>query len=155
MLDASAPAGRLYHWKSHYLPALTDAAIDSITTYAWRFTSPVSFTLLSHMGGAIRQRSDAETAFTGRDAEFTININCAATDADLYERDRAWVREWFDALIPHSTGGVYINFMSEEESERVRSAYGQTKYRRLAALKAAYDPQNILRVNQNIKPVIA
>ena len=153
MLDASAPAGRLYYWKSHYLPALSDAAIDVIATYAWRFTSPVSFTLLSHMGGAIRQRSDHETAFTGRDAEFTININCAATEPDLYEQDRVWVREWFDALEPQSTGGVYVNFMGEEGSERVRAAYGQEKYRRLAAVKALYDPHNVLRVNQNIKPV--
>jgi FAD/FMN-containing dehydrogenase len=152
MLDASAPAGRLYYWKSHYLPGLTDAAIDVIASYAWQFTSPVSFTLLSQMGGALRRRSDDETAFTGRDAEFVININCAATTPELYEQDRAWVREWFDALSPHSTGGVYVNFMGEEGSDRVRAAYGDTKYRRLAQLKARYDPDNVLQVNQNIKP---
>jgi FAD/FMN-containing dehydrogenase len=155
MLDASAPAGRLYYWKSHYMPAITDAAIEVIDAYAWRFDSPVSFTLLSHMGGAIRQRSDAETAFTGRDAEFTININAAATELDLYERDRAWVREWFDALAPHSTGGVYVNFMGDEGNERIRAAYGKEKYRRLVELKASYDPDNLLRINQNIKPVDA
>jgi FAD/FMN-containing dehydrogenase len=153
MLDASAPAGRLYYWKSHYLPALTDAAVDVIAAYAWRFASPVSFALLSQMGGAIRRRSDEETAFTGRDAEFTINLNCAATEPELYERDQSWVREWFEALEPHSTGGVYVNFMGEEGSERVRAAYGPAKYRRLAELKAIYDPHNLLRVNQNIKPV--
>ena len=152
MLDASAPAGRLYYWKSHYLPALSDAAIEVIVDYAWRFSSPFTFSLLSHMGGAIRQRSDDEMAFTGRDAEFTININCGATQPQVYEQDRAWVREWFDALTPHSTGGVYINFVGEEGSERVRAAYGQAKYRRLAALKASYDPENVLRVNQNIQP---
>jgi FAD/FMN-containing dehydrogenase len=152
MLDASAPSGRLYYWKSHFMGGLTDEAIDVIATYAWQFRSPVSFTLLSHMGGAIRQRSDDETAFTGRDAEFTININCAATAPDLYEQDRAWVREWFKALEPHSTGGVYVNFMGEEGAERVRAAYGEAKYRRLAALKATYDPGNVLRVNQNINP---
>src|SRR5207248_8311861 len=87
------------------MPALSDAAIEVIVHHAWRFASPVSFTLLSHMGGAIRHRSDDETAFTGREAEFTININGAATQPDLYEQDRAWVREWFEALEPHSTGG--------------------------------------------------
>jgi FAD binding domain len=106
MLDARAPAGRLYYWKSHYLPSLTDAAIDVIAANAWRFNSPVSFTLRGHLGGATRRRSDEETAFTGRDAAFAITINCAATEPDLYERDRPWVREWFDALAPHSTGGV-------------------------------------------------
>jgi FAD/FMN-containing dehydrogenase len=152
MLDASAPAGRLYYWKSHYMPALSEQAIELIVSGAWQFSSPVSFTLLSHMGGAIRRLADDDTAFTGRDAEFIININCAATEPDLYERDRAWVRDWFDALAPQSTGGAYVNFMGDEGGERVRAAYGEAKYRRLAELKARYDPDNLLRVNQNIKP---
>jgi FAD/FMN-containing dehydrogenase len=152
MLDASAPAGRLYYWKSHYMPGLSDQAIDLIVSRAWQFSSPVSFTLLSHMGGAIRRRSEDDAAFTGRETEFIININCAATKPDLYERDRAWVRDWFDALAPHSTAGAYVNFMGDEGAERVRTAYGEAKYRRLAELKARYDPNNLLRVNQNIKP---
>jgi FAD/FMN-containing dehydrogenase len=152
MLDASSPAGRLYYWKSHYMPGLSDAAIEVITSHAWNFSSPVSYTLLSHMGGAIRQVPDDQTAFTGRDAEFTININCVATQPELYERDRAWVRKLFEALEPHTTGGVYVNFMGDEESDRVRAAYGETKYQRLAALKARLDPDNVFRVNQNIQP---
>lgn len=79
--------------KSHYLPGLSDAAIDVIVDNAWRFTSPYSLTLQSHMGGAIRRHSDNESAIRGRDAEFTININCGATDQELYEKDRAWVRQ--------------------------------------------------------------
>jgi FAD/FMN-containing dehydrogenase len=152
MIDASAPAGRLYYWKSHYLPGLSDPAIDVIVNNAWQFSSPYSLTLLSHMGGAIRRHSEDETAFSGRDAEFTININCGATELDLYERDRAWVREWFDALTPHSTGGMYVNFIPEDSGERVREVYGESKYRRLSELKSQYDPHNVLRVNQNIKP---
>jgi FAD/FMN-containing dehydrogenase len=152
MIDASAPSGRLYYWKSHYLPALSDAAIDVIADYAWQFSSPYSLTLLSHMGGAIRQSPEDGTAFSGRDAEFTININCGATEVDLYERDRAWVREWFDALTPHSTGGMYVNFIPEDSGEHVREVYGESKYRRLSELKSHYDPHNVLRVNQNIKP---
>jgi hypothetical protein len=104
------------------------------------------------MGGAIGRHSEEETAFSGREAEFTININCGATDVDLYERDRAWVREWFDALTPHSTGGMYINFVPEDSGERARDVYGASKYQRLSDLKSRYDPQNVLRVNQNIKP---
>src|SRR5579885_1675153 len=102
------------------------------------------------MGGAIRQRSDSETAFTGRTAEFAININGAATEPEQYERDRAWARDWFTALEPFSTGGVYVNFISEEDSERVRAAYGDANYKRLATLKARYDPHNVLQRNQNI-----
>ena len=152
MIDASAPAGRLYYWKSHYLPALTEAAIDVIADNAWQFSSPYSLTLLSHMGGAIRRHSEDESAFSGRDAEFTININCGATDPELYQYDRAWVRQWFDALTPHSTGRMYVNFISEDTGESVREAYGVSKYRRLSELKSRYDPQNVLRINQNIKP---
>ena len=151
MWDASSPAGRMYYWKSTYMPALSGAAIDVVADYAWQFSSPYSFTLLSHMGGAIRRHPDDETAFTGRDAEFAININCAATKPQAYDLDRAWVRRWFDALEPHSTGGVYVNFIADDDPARVRAAYG-SKYERLAALKAAYDPGNLLRVNQNIKP---
>ena len=152
MIDASAPAGRLYYWKSHYLSRLSDAAIDVIVENAWRFSSPYSLTLLSHMGGAIRQCADDETAYSGRDAEFTININCGAIDFEVYERDRSWVREWFDALAPHSTGGMYVNFIPEDGGERVREVYGDLKYARLSQIKSRYDPHNVLRVNQNIKP---
>jgi FAD/FMN-containing dehydrogenase len=152
MIDASAPAGRLYYWKSHYLPGLSDTAIEVIADNAWQFSSPYSLTLLSHMGGAIRRHSEDETAFSGRDAEFTININCGATDPDAYQRDRSWVRRWFDALTPHSTGGMYVNFISEDAGERVHEVYGVSKYARLSELKARYDPRNVLRVNQNIKP---
>jgi FAD/FMN-containing dehydrogenase len=155
MIDASAPAGRLYYWKSHYLPALSDAAIDVIVDNAWQFSSPYSLTLLSHMGGAIRRHSEDATAFSGRDAEFTININCAATDPGFYQHDRTWVRQWFDALTPHSSGGMYVNFISEDTGERVDEVYGESKYRRLSELKARYDPHNVLRVNQNIKPASA
>ena len=152
MLDASAPAGRLYYWKSHYLPDLSDAAIDVIVNNAWQFASPYSLTLLSHMGGAIRRHPENETAFNGRDADFTININCGATDFDVYERDRSWVRAWFDALSPHSTGGMYVNFIPEDSGELVQEVYGDSKYRRLSEIKSRYDPQNVLRVNHNIKP---
>jgi FAD/FMN-containing dehydrogenase len=153
MLDASAPAGRLYYWKSHYIGGLTDPTINEIVQHAWQFSSPYSLTLLSHMGGAIRRHSDDETAFSGRDAEFTININCGATDVALYTRDRTWVREWFDALTPHSTGGMYVNFIPEDGGEGVPEVYGQAKYRSLSEIKSRYDPHNVLRLNQNIKPV--
>lgn len=152
MLDASSPSGRLYHWKSHYLPALSDAVVDTISDHAWRFRSPYSFTLLSHMGGAIRRTPEDETAFASLDAEFAININCAAAQPEPFDADRAWVRNWFDALEPHSTGGVYVNFVGDEGHERVQAAYGQAKYGRLAELKARFDPDNVFMVNQNVRP---
>ena len=66
--------------------------------------------------------------------------------------DRAWVRKWYEALAPHSTGGVYINFVGDEGGQQVRAAYGENKLRTLAKLKAKFDPDNVFRVNQNIVP---
>jgi hypothetical protein len=103
------------------------------------------------MGGVISQHPDDETTFSGRDSEFTININCGATDIDVYERDRTWVRQWFDQLTPHSTGGMYVNFIPEDSGERARDVYSASKYARLSELKAKYDPHNVLRV-KNVKP---
>lgn len=152
MLDGSSPAGRLYYWKSHYLRSLSDATIDAIVDRAWAFTSPFSYTLLSHLGGEIARHGDDETAYSGRDAPFAININCVATERDAYERDREWVRTWFDTLAPHSTGGAYVNFIGDEGPARVRAVYGEAKYARLAEIKARYDPDNVFRVNQNVAP---
>jgi FAD/FMN-containing dehydrogenase len=152
MIDASAPAGWRYYWRSHYLNTLDDATIGNIADHAWRFTSPQSYTLLAHMGGAVRRRADDATAFTGRDAEFAININCAATTVEAYEADTAWVRRWHDALAVHATGGVYVNFITDVGADQVLAAYGEEKLRRLARVKAAYDPDNVFRVNQNITP---
>jgi len=152
MLDASAPAGWRYYWKSHYLGGLDDATIDVITGHAWQFSSPQSYTLLAHMGGAVRRRTDEDSAFTGRDAEFAININCAATTVEACETDTAWVKRWHDALAAHATGGVYVNFTTDVGADQVLAAYGAVKLRRLAAVKAAYDPDNVLSVNQNITP---
>ncbi len=70
----------------------------------------------------------------------------------MYERDRTWVRQWFDALAPHSTGGMYVNFIPEDGGERVQEVYGDSKYRHLSEIKSRYDPHNVLRVNQNIRP---
>jgi FAD/FMN-containing dehydrogenase len=152
MLDASAPAGWRYYWKSHYLGGLDDATIDVITDHAWQFSSPQSFTLLAHMGGAVRRRTDDDSAFTGRDAEFAININCAATTEEACETDTAWVKRWYDALAAHATGGVYVNFIADVGDDQVLAAYGAAKLQRLATVKAAYDPDNVFRVNQNITP---
>lgn len=152
MLDGSSPAGRLYYWKSHFLRSLSDTAIDAIVESAWAFTSPFSYTLLSHLGGQIARHGDDETAYSGRDAPFAININCVATEREAYERDRGWVRTWFDALEPHGTGGAYVNFVGDEGAARVQAVYGEAKYARLAEIKARYDPDNVFRVNQNVAP---
>ena len=151
MFDATVPSRFGYYWKSHYLPPLTGAAIDTMAALAWSKRSPLSYTLLFHMGGAVRGRSDDAAAFSGRASEHAININ-AMWAPGSEPADLGWARDFWEAMRPHATGGVYVNFLGEEGDDRVRAAYGDTKYRRLAALKARYDPDNVLRANQNIRP---
>ncbi len=85
-----------------------------------------------------------------------VNVSAAALDKDLYEAERDWVRAFWSALVPHAVGvGSYINFLTEYEEDRVRSAYGPEKYARLAQMKARYDPDNVFHLNANIQPLHA
>ncbi len=152
MFDASVPHGLRYYWKSHYLGPLDDAAIDMLIAHAWRASSPASYTILFHLGGAIRRVGGSAAAFEDRSAEHALNINAVWTDPQATDEHIAWARNFWEAMHPMSTGGVYMNFLGEEGEERVRAAYGPEKYRRLMALKRKYDPTNLFRLNQNIRP---
>jgi FAD/FMN-containing dehydrogenase len=151
LLDATVPPGWRYYWRSEYLRPLSPAAIDTVVDRGWSFAAPLSYTLLFHMGGAVRHVADADTAFTGRDAELAVNINMVQRDVSEPD-DTEWVRSFHDALRPFGTGGVYVNFLGNEGSDRVRHAYGEAKWARLVALKRQWDPGNLFRVNQNIPP---
>jgi FAD/FMN-containing dehydrogenase len=109
---------------------------------------------LFHLGGAIRQVDGAATAFEDRSAEHALNINAVWTDPQANEANVAWARGFWETTHPHSTGGVYVNFLGEDGEARVRAAYGPEKYLRLAALKRKYDPANLFRLNQNISPAL-
>jgi FAD/FMN-containing dehydrogenase len=80
-------------------------------------------------------------------------VEAATPDRETYEADRAWVRNFWDAMRPHASGaGGYLNFMADADEDRVRASYGEAKYERLARIKARYDPGNLFRLNANIKP---
>ena len=152
MFDAGVPPGWGYYWKSHYLPPLTDDAVDVIVRFGWQMTSPTAFSLAFHLGGAIAERPADYSAASGRDAAHALNINASWTDGRREHRDIAWCREYAAAMQPHATGGVYVNFLHNDEGEaRVRAAYGP-HYDRLAEIKARFDPDNVFHSNQNIKP---
>ena len=152
MFDSGVPAGFGYYWKSHDLPPLTDAAIDVLVRLGWQKSSPSSFSLVFHLGGAIAERAHDATAASGRDAAHALNINASWASGGPEHRDIAWCRDYADAMAPHATGGVYVNFLHHDEGEaRVRAAYGD-HYDRLAAIKRTYDPNNVFRANQNIVP---
>ncbi len=154
MFDASVPHGLRYYWKSHYFGPLSDAALDTLIRHAWQAPSPTSYTILFHLGGAIRRVDGTATAFEDRSAEHALNINAVWTDPQATETHVAWARNFWEAMHPHSTGGVYVNFLGEDGEARVRAAYGPDKYLRLAALKRKYDPTNLFRLNQNISPTL-
>jgi len=153
MFDANVPHGWGYYWKSHYLPPLTDGAIDVLVERAWQKTSAASYTIVFHLGGQIARTAADESAASGRDATHAIVMNAAWTDGGPGHPDIEWSRGAFHALEPHSTGGVYMNFLHNDEGDgRVRAAYGGS-YERLARIKARYDPENVFHGNQNIPPV--
>jgi FAD/FMN-containing dehydrogenase len=152
MFDAGVPHHWGYYWKSHYLPPLTDAAVEVLLEHSWVKSSPASYTLLFHMGGAIASRDEDSSAAGGRDAAHAMNINAAWPAGGPSHPDVIWCRDYLAAMEPYATGGVYVNFLHNDDGEdRIRAAYG-ARYDRLAKIKAQYDPENIFRSNQNIRP---
>ncbi|HZN13141.1 MAG TPA: FAD-binding oxidoreductase [Acidimicrobiales bacterium] len=151
MFDAALPHGRHYYWKSHKLGPLTDEMIDIVIEQAGRITSPLSSVALFCFGGAMSRVPDDAMAFPHRDAAHDINIVASWLPDQVAEADRHidWARTFFTALEPHSRG-VYVNFTSDDAAQRVQSAYTETQWSRLTALKAKYDPTNFFRLNANI-----
>ncbi len=152
IFDSGAPPGLLVYWKSGYLAGLSDDAIDAIIAHAWSTRSPLSFTILGHLGGALSRVGESETSFGDRYGKYAININAVWTDPQESDEHMRWARKFFATPEPFSTGGVYVNFLGNEGDKRVVAAYGEAKYERLVALKNKYDPTNFFRLNQNIKP---
>lgn len=151
MFDANALPGLLNYWKSVYLGALSDACIDAIAEHAAGMTSPLTQVHLQHMLGTVRRVPEDAMAFSHRDAFCSLNIVTKWTDRAGSDRHVRWTRDFAEALKPFARG-VYVNFLGDEGEDRVKAAYGQDNYQRLAALKRRYDPENFFRLNQNIRP---
>lgn len=152
-LDTGQPAGMNYYWKSEYITQLPDQAIDTLVAHAKNMASPYSRLAVFQLGGAIQQIDEQAMAVSHRDAEYVIAINTGWADPLDNEKEIRWTRDLWTEIRPFSSGGVYVNFLSADDGEdRVRAAYGAEKFERLAALKRKYDPHNLFRLNQNIKP---
>jgi hypothetical protein len=151
MLDPSFVPGRWYYFKSCDIAELNDEIIDITVERSLQIESPLTSFPIWQMGGAVSRVGDDETAFNGRTAAFTYNIGACTETGDGFERERDWVRGFWDALTPWHQG-VYVNFLGDEGADRVRQSYGSAKYDRLQALKRKYDPDNFFRINQNIDP---
>ncbi|HKQ18292.1 MAG TPA: FAD-binding oxidoreductase [Candidatus Eisenbacteria bacterium] len=152
MLDAGVPHGLGYYWKSEYLRPLSDDLIETLVAHAWRVATPESYSAVFHMGGAVSREDPDGSAFEDRRAAHAMTIDGVWSDPAASEACIAWTREFWEAVRPHSTGRVYMNFLGEEGQDRVRAAYGAAKYERLRGLKRKYDPTNFFRMNQNIVP---
>ena len=151
MLDGGAPHGMHYYWKAHRLPTLSDDIIDVLVDRVNGITSPFSQISGWAIGGAVSRVPADATAVGKRDVGFELSINGAWTPADARgDLHRAWVREGWELLRPHSTG-LYANFISDEGAAGVEAVYG-SRLERLTRLKDRYDPTNFFRLNANIPP---
>jgi FAD/FMN-containing dehydrogenase len=151
--DGSAPHGLHYHCRSEWLKPLDEEAMTTLAGIAAARTSPMSHVLIRQMGGATGRVPTDATAFRFRDASHMLTLVGAwePVDADV-ERHRQWCRSSWEAMRPWSSGGGYVNHLTDESAERVREAYGTETWQRLVALKRRYDPNNLFRMNQNIPP---
>jgi FAD/FMN-containing dehydrogenase len=154
-VDDTVLHGWHYYWKGTTLPALSDDAIAAIADHAFAAGSPRSYTAMFHMGGAVARVPRTATAFAGRDVAHNVIIDSVWLPEESGKHaatETAWARRFCEALQPHRAGGVYVNFLDSDDDGRVREAYGDETYRRLAEVKARYDPDNVFRHNKNIQP---
>lgn len=151
--DELFPKGGRYYWKSRAVAELTEEAIEEIADWAGRRPTPLTDIGIWHHGGAMSRVDETATAYGGRDATFLVAGEVSWLDPAQDDEAIAWGREFWAAMAPHSTGGIYLNFagLGEEKEELVRAGYG-VNYDRLAALKTKYDPENVFRMNLNITP---
>ena len=143
------PPGKRNWWTAEYLDELPGEALDAIVSYGEQM--PISFTqlLVLPWGGEVARRTD--TPLAKRDAKWVLHPFCVWDGADRDDEHISWGRACRDIFAPWTSGGVYLNFVGDEGQERVQAAFGEA-YERLAAVKAEYDPDNVFRGNQNIRP---
>ena len=151
MFDPSFLHGWWYYMRACDVVELSDEVIDTAVEHSLRISSPRTSWPIWNLGGAMTRVAEDETAFHGREAHFEFNITAATDTEEGFDAEREWVRNFWSALEPQRSG-VYVNFLMDEGSERVRAAYGDAKYERLKTLKRKYDPDNFFRLNQNIPP---
>lgn len=151
LFDAFYPPGLQWYWRADFFRELSDEAIGISRKYGSQMPSPLSTMHLYPINGAAHRISRQDTAWSYRDANFAGVIVGVDQDPANNERIMTWARDYWLALHPYSAGGAYVNMIMDEGEDRVRAAY-RDNYERLARVKAAYDPQNLFHLNQNIRP---
>ncbi len=146
-----APGARNY-WKSHDFASLSDPTIEVLLGAIRDLPGPECEIFIGHVGGAAGRVAAHATAFPQRSSHYVMNVHARWREADMDRPCIDWARSVYEAARPHAVGTAYINFMPGDEAERVEAAYAGN-YRRLAELKTRYDPMNLFRMNQNVRPM--
>ena len=149
--DPLLTAGARNYWKSHNFSTLEDGLFDAVIAYIGKLPSPQCEIFFGAIGGATTRPAPGSAAYAHRDAKFVMNVHGRWEDPADDKLCIGWARDFFNASAPFASSGVYVNFLTADEGDRVRSAYGPN-YDRLAQVKRKYDPDNLFRMNQNIEP---
>ena len=152
LLDATQPKGRRYYWKSEYLSQVPSALCEKLIAHAARIRSPHSAVILFQIGGALNQLEEGHSPVGNRDARYVLNLAGSWAQPQEDEANIEWARDAWKDLRSFSTGGTYVNFLTEDETqERIAAALGNG-LKRLTEIKTRWDPQNVFRTNRNIRP---
>jgi len=151
MFDALYPPGLQWYWRADFVRDISDEAIDRHAEFGARLPTLHSTMHLYPIDGAAHDVGAAETAFSYRDANWAQVIVGVDPDPANADAIRQWTVDYWDATHPYSAGGAYVNFLMHEGQDRVRASY-RDNYKRLTEIKAAYDPDNVFHINQNIAP---
>ena len=151
MADSDFPHGRRYYTKSGYFTYLDDSTIDRLSEAVVTIPSTETQIELAYLGGAAARIGASETAFGDRSSPFILNLLANWSDPSADTGNVAWIRGIFNKLRPAMKPGVYVNFMSGDEQDRVSEAYHE-RWDRIVAVKSHYDPNNFFRLNQNVPP---
>jgi FAD/FMN-containing dehydrogenase len=152
LIDAGNPKGMRNYWSAGCLAELPGEAIGALLARRASCPSPMGQIIIAAGGGAIARVPDDAMAFGERGAAFTAHVLTMWDSPEQDEACIAWTKETAAAMAPWTTGRVYLNYVSDDGQERIRSGYGEERYARLVAVKDAWDPDNVFRMNQNIKP---
>jgi FAD/FMN-containing dehydrogenase len=152
MFDALYPKGLQWYWKGDFVKSLPDAAIEAHIEQAKMSPTGECLMHLYPIDGAVHDRGRGDTAWNCRDATWSMVIAAIAPDANKAPDLKQWARNYWQAIHPYDLDGAYPNFMMDDEADgRLRATYGDN-YPKLAAIKAKFDPENLFRVNQNVRP---
>ncbi len=153
ILDPLLTPGLRNYWKSHDFAEVSEGLIDVLIAHARKLPDPNTEIALAQLGGAVSRVPGDATAYSHRDGQFVLNVHGRWEDPAKDAECIGWARDLFRASAPFATGAVYVNFLTQEEGDRIRAAYGRN-YDRLVKIKNRYDPRNLFRVNQNIRPMV-